>query len=185
MGRHHHLLPPCSTTRTRSFRMWYGATDGSFGQGTAGYAESPDGSLWTKHVGQPSGRARAGNTRHVERRADFPRHRLQERRLLPHVVHRNRVQRRGVRSLAGRPRHVERRVVVVPVHPTRCSSRPDPWEGTRVYNIEVVRIGDAYGMWYTGVTAVPTLAYVGYAVSPDGIHWGKWPDNPVILPLVG
>ena len=40
-------------TDTTTFRMWYGATDSYFNQVTAGYAESTDGSSWTKHAGNP------------------------------------------------------------------------------------------------------------------------------------
>ena len=61
----------------------------------------------------------------------------------------------------------------------------ESWEDTRLYFPEVIRIGDSYGMWYSGLVWSTDLAYVGYAVSPDGIHWGKWPGNPVITPLLG
>ena len=63
--------------------------------------------------------------------------------------------------------------------------QPDQaWEGDRVYAPEVISIGDVLGMWYSGYPSGGT-AQVGYAISPDGIAWGKWPDNPVLSPLPG
>jgi hypothetical protein len=58
----------------------------------------------------------------------------------------------------------------------------EPWEGDRVYSPEVVPIGGSLAMWYTAYPSGADLR-IGYAVSPDGIHWGKWPDNPVLSPL--
>jgi hypothetical protein len=63
----------------------------------------------------------------------------------------------------------------------------EPWEGEHVYVPSVLPDrGAGLGMWYTGAD---TEAALGYAVSPDGIHWGKWrawgdwPFNPVLLPI--
>jgi hypothetical protein len=56
-----------------------------------------------------------------------------------------------------------------------------PWEGSHLYFPEVVPMGGGYAMWYSAV--VPSgEAAIGYAVSPDGIHWGRWPGNPVLTP---
>ncbi len=36
-------------------------------------------------------------------------------------------------------------------------------------------------MWYEGVSGA-NRASVGYATSPDGIHWTKYPGNPIMTP---
>ncbi len=56
----------------------------------------------------------------------------------------------------------------------------EPWEGDNVYFPEVVANDGGYAMWYSALVEGPTVAGIGYAVSPDGIHWVKWGDNPVL-----
>src|SRR5206468_12102807 len=36
-----------------------------------------------------------------------------------------------------------------------------------------------YRMWYTA-TAFLGISSIGYAVSTDGVHWNKYPGNPVL-----
>ena len=48
---------------------------------------------------------------------------------------------------------------------------------------EVVRIGDSFAMWYSGLNVIGQLVEIGYSVSPDGLHWGKWSGNPVLSPV--
>ena len=43
---------------------------------------------------------------------------------------------------------------------------------------DVVFDGETYHMWYGGVDA--SIVQVGYATSPDGVHWDKYADNPVL-----
>jgi hypothetical protein len=59
----------------------------------------------------------------------------------------------------------------------------EPWEGNKAYQPTVVRYGDRFAMWYTGYNGV--TAALGYAVSPDGLTWTKWPANPVLTPRPG
>ena len=80
------------------------------------------------------------------------------------------------RHLASRHRHLGRRD-----HLDQASG-PDsrggkPWEGDNVYLPEVVLEGAA-----PCGTSGEVTGRIGYAVSPDGIHWGKWPGNPVLAP---
>ncbi len=42
----------------------------------------------------------------------------------------------------------------------------------------ILKEGENYYMWYTGHTSWDTLS-LGYATSPDGIHWTRHPDNPI------
>jgi len=59
----------------------------------------------------------------------------------------------------------------------------EPWEGENVYHPEVVPHGAGFAMWYAAHDGA-TMAAIGYAVSPDGLHWGKWPYNPVLTPTL-
>lgn len=61
----------------------------------------------------------------------------------------------------------------------------EPWEEDKVYFPEVAQIGGSLGMWYSSLREDPSpdVARIGYAVSPDGLAWGKWPGNPVLSPL--
>ncbi|HSN56491.1 MAG TPA: hypothetical protein VLT32_17620 [Candidatus Sulfomarinibacteraceae bacterium] len=164
------------------FRMWYGATNGSLGQGTAGYAESPDGSFWTKYAANPLAGLEPGTPGTWNDGKIFPGTVIKDGASY-HMWFVAFEYNGGANDLWRVGHATSSDGLTWSQSPDPVLVATKPWEGTRVYNIEVVRIGDAYGMWYTGLTAVPTLAYVGYAVSPDGTHWGKWPDNPVISPL--
>ena len=59
----------------------------------------------------------------------------------------------------------------------------EPWEEDKVYFPEVIRIGDSFAMWYSGLNVISQLVEIGYSVSPDGLHWGKWSGNPVLSPV--
>jgi predicted GH43/DUF377 family glycosyl hydrolase len=59
---------------------------------------------------------------------------------------------------------------------------PDPgtWDETTVEFPMVLRENGQYKMWYTGWHLGPPLG-IGYATSPDGIHWTKdTTNNPVM-----
>jgi len=67
-------------------------------------------------------------------------------------------------------------------HPDPVLVASLPWEGVNLYLPEVISYGGGYAMWYTGWAAQTAI---GYAVSWDGIHWGRWPGNPVLTPRPG
>lgn len=167
---------------TSTFRMWYGANASYFGQVTVGYADSPDGSAWTKHAGNPLAGLEPG-----------PLGTWNDWVISPGTVIWDGAAydmwfgaweyNGGALDLWRFGHATSSDGLVWSQSPDPVLAGTEPWEGTHVYNNVVVPIGDGYGMWYTGATISPALAYVGYAVSPDGIHWGKWPDNPVISPL--
>lgn len=44
----------------------------------------------------------------------------------------------------------------------------------------ILREGDLYHLWYTGYTLPESnVKHLGYATSPDGLTWTRYPDNPV------
>ncbi len=56
------------------------------------------------------------------------------------------------------------------------------WESVDVLSCEVMWDDDAglFRMWYTGFDGERYA--IGYAESPDGIHWERYPGNPVLFP---
>ncbi|MCA9100127.1 MAG: hypothetical protein KDA63_03195 [Planctomycetales bacterium] len=58
-----------------------------------------------------------------------------------------------------------------------------PWEHGRLFYPAVVRADDAYLMWYGSYwSAESNKTAIGFAVSGDGRHWVKHPQNPVLRP---
>ncbi len=44
----------------------------------------------------------------------------------------------------------------------------------------ILKEKDTYHMWYTGFREGPEESLsLGYATSPDGFHWTRYPDNPI------
>jgi predicted GH43/DUF377 family glycosyl hydrolase len=65
---------------------------------------------------------------------------------------------------------------------TKYASNPvltvtQAWEGSVLYAPYVIFTGTDYKMWYTGFYGP---GRIGYASSPDGIHWTKCVANPVL-----
>ncbi len=56
------------------------------------------------------------------------------------------------------------------------------WEEKKLQVPAVIRENGQYKMWYGGIRAYK--GGIGYATSPDGIHWTKHPGNPVLGPGV-
>ena len=57
------------------------------------------------------------------------------------------------------------------------------WDGGSVNDEWVLYESGQYKMWYGGQTIVGgnvTAYQIGYATSPDGIHWTKYAGNPVL-----
>jgi beta-1,2-mannobiose phosphorylase / 1,2-beta-oligomannan phosphorylase len=74
------------------------------------------------------------------------------------------------------------------IHWKRMSQTPvlspdKPWEGPAAMCPDVIwdKSARTYRMWYSaGGQYEPSE--IGYATSPDGIHWTKWPGNPIFRP---
>jgi predicted GH43/DUF377 family glycosyl hydrolase len=61
---------------------------------------------------------------------------------------------------------------------------PDPgaWDAYTIELPMVLRENKQYKMWYAGWSAIGLPKSLGYATSSDGIHWTKYPGNPVMGP---
>lgn len=57
------------------------------------------------------------------------------------------------------------------------------WDSLRIETPSVIKVGKTYHMYYTGFDeagAKSGLSQIGHAISDDGTHWTKDPNNPVI-----
>jgi hypothetical protein len=70
-----------------------------------------------------------------------------------------------------------------PDNPVCSAGAAGAWDDYGVgYNVCVIFDSGFYHMWYTGNTLrdLDGTSGIGYAVSRDGIHWRKYPKNPVL-----
>ncbi|MCK9423662.1 MAG: hypothetical protein M0Q38_13800 [Bacteroidales bacterium] len=62
---------------------------------------------------------------------------------------------------------------------------PGDWDGMVVWSGPVLKIPTGFEMYYLGGTRpienpnIRQIGHIGYATSHDGIHWEKYPENPV------
>ena len=57
------------------------------------------------------------------------------------------------------------------------------WDEVTTEQFSVLRENGHYKMWYSSWSKfAPNPGYIGYATSPDGIHWLKYSGNPVLGP---
>ncbi len=54
------------------------------------------------------------------------------------------------------------------------------WDERKISTASVYFDGSSYSMWYTGRGV--REGSIGLATSPDGIHWTKYPGNPLLVP---
>lgn len=61
-----------------------------------------------------------------------------------------------------------------------------PWENVAVMCPHVMwdQKTKSFRMWYSGGEQIEPNA-IGYATSPDGLHWTKHPSNPIFRPVPG
>jgi len=70
---------------------------------------------------------------------------------------------------------------------TKCDANPvlisrtgKETDSDVIYSPSVVFDGSKYKMWYTIENVKSNRKYIGYATSPNGISWIKYPENPVL-----
>jgi predicted GH43/DUF377 family glycosyl hydrolase len=71
-------------------------------------------------------------------------------------------------------------------NPVLDPGTPGTWDGDAISDASVIKENGQYKMWYTGqtygATSVDDVFRIGYATSPDGIHWTRYSENPVLTP---
>ena len=166
------------------FKMWYGAAASYPGAIYVGYATSLDGRLWIKDPANPLPSLAPGVPGEWDDGGWHP-----GTVLFGDAIYR--MWSFAVKNEGGA--HGTWRIgyatspdgIVWTKHPQAVLAGSEPWEGNLLYFPEVVPMGGGYAMWYSGFVSSTSVASIGYAVSPDGLHWGKWPGNPVLSPLPG
>lgn len=69
------------------------------------------------------------------------------------------------------------------VHPDPVLVMDQPWERGRLFYPTVLKSDGLYLMWYGSyASANHHTTALGFAISPDGIHWQKNPHNPLFTP---
>jgi hypothetical protein len=71
------------------------------------------------------------------------------------------------------------------LHPEPALIVDQPWELGRLFYPTIMKVDDQYLMWYGSYCNKPgeqLTTSLGLAISADGIHWRKNPDNPVFGP---
>lgn len=67
-----------------------------------------------------------------------------------------------------------------PINPVFTAEGPGHWDVKIRERGWILREGDTYHLWYTGYDgAREGIKRLGYATSPDGIHWTRDPHNPI------
>lgn len=65
-------------------------------------------------------------------------------------------------------------------NPVLPSGPAGSWDEIEADGPTVIKDGALYKCWYYGCSADYAECSIGYATSPDGTHWTKYPGNPVL-----
>ena len=65
-------------------------------------------------------------------------------------------------------------------NPVFTAAGPGHWDVRIRERGWILRQGNLYHMWFTGYDGTrPGKKMLGYAISTDGLHWTRFPDNPI------
>ena len=65
-------------------------------------------------------------------------------------------------------------------NPVFTAAGPGHWDVKIRERGWILRDGETYRMWYTGYDGTRDgIKLLGYATSPDGLKWTRYPDNPI------
>ncbi len=65
-------------------------------------------------------------------------------------------------------------------NPVLAGTGKDTWDRNIRERGYILRDGDTWRLFYTGYNdARAPERFLGYATSPDGLHWTRWPGNPL------
>jgi predicted GH43/DUF377 family glycosyl hydrolase len=159
-----------------TYKMWYGGLDANFNF-RIGYATSPDGITWEKHVGNPV--INIGSTGSWEEIGVVP-----SSVIFDGAIYKmwydgfdvNFDSRIGYATSLDGITWIKDTLhnPVLPLGP------PGSWDDIAVGNADVLFDGTWYHMRYSGDNGASFR--IGYATSSDGINWDKDSSNPVLNP---
>jgi sucrose-6-phosphate hydrolase SacC (GH32 family) len=66
-----------------------------------------------------------------------------------------------------------------PANPVFAGAGEGHWDAKIRERGWVLREGDRWHLWYTGYEG-EGIRRLGYATSPDGLNWTRWPGNPLV-----
>ena len=157
-----------------TYHLWYAGVRTEWPDADIGYATSPDGATWTKHPGPvlermgtwdfggifPSAVAWDGATYHMWY-----------------------VNTSGSITQTGYATSPDG-ATWTPYwdNPVLRVGDPGSWDETKADIHSVIADGGVYLAWYNGRPAGAWWEEIGFATSPDGVNWTKYPD-PVLWPL--
>jgi hypothetical protein len=155
--------------------MWFSGNDGTTYR--IGYATSPDGINWTKHLSNPVlnlGLAGSWDNSHV---------------YYPSVIFDGTSYRMWYAGWDGSSSVIRIGYAYSldgvawtkhPANPVLDRGTPGSWDDQLVYTPMVFldSVNSTYSMWFSGFDG--SSHRIGYATSPDGLSWTKHPANPVI-----
>jgi hypothetical protein len=158
------------------FRMWY-AGRGSGQQWHIGHAESTDGVTWEKYIHNPV---------LSESVSDLTMHGIVQ----PCVLKIDDVYHMWYSALDG---NVPARASIYYAtsldglnwdiyngNPILMWGEAGEYDSEQCGRPQVLLINGQFHMWYLAWDTI--YQTLGYATSPDGINWTKWPDNPIMTP---
>jgi predicted GH43/DUF377 family glycosyl hydrolase len=65
-------------------------------------------------------------------------------------------------------------------NPVFSGTGSDTWDKKIRERGYILKEGDLYKLWYTGYNPDSSdMKFLGYAISKDGIHWKRYPGNPI------
>ncbi len=165
------------------FHMWYTGWQGDVSDNSfrAGYATSPDGSVWTKHPDNPV--MEVGSPGSWDDHGVSP----------AAIIVEGDTYYMWYEGARGNGLYGETKIGYAEssdgLHWTKrlepvldLGTYPGAWDPQTVGNFDVTFDGSIYHLWYTGGADTSSFVWlrIGYAFSSDGIEWKKHEDNPVM-----
>ena len=69
----------------------------------------------------------------------------------------------------------------LPANPVFTAEGPGHWDVKIRERGSILHEGDTYHLWFTGYDGTRAgIKLLGYATSSDGLHWTRWPSNPLV-----
>ncbi len=175
------IIDPAATPDQR-YKMWYAGVTGTDGTYNLGYAFSPDGLTWTKHLDPilTVGGALEWDNGFLEG---------------PSVIKDESGYKMWYAAFDGVFEggatdgfvNIGYATSSDGINWTKYAGNPvlsvsdSGWDSIYVQDPHVIKQGSIYHLWYGGVNQYDFFGQeIGYAVSNDGINWTKSPDNPVL-----
>jgi hypothetical protein len=146
--------------------MWYHGCAAAYTACSIGYATSPNGTTWTKHVGNPVMTGTPGGWD-------------EGMMMWPSVLKNGSAYEMWYTAGTG----IGRATSPDGIHWTKDPGNPvlsAGWDGGTPLQPSVLLENGTYKMWFRHTLGAQTS--IGYAESPDGIHWTVLPVNPVLTP---